>query len=123
MSSRAELLALLPAWRVGDIRMAPPPAAGSVHQTLLLVTIAGVTPCAPTTTPSASRSRERALIVHAAAHGIPAVAPLPLLDGQTILTPRYSPTNPAPRVSPENERCHVPSLAQKLLPEAALDAT
>jgi homoserine kinase type II len=90
MSESAQLTAsdrdVLDAWAIGPLIAAHTPASGTINRTLLL------------DTPGASyalrayRHRERApverehtVIAYARAQGLPAVAPLPLPDGTTIL--------------------------------------
>jgi Ser/Thr protein kinase RdoA (MazF antagonist) len=78
--------AIAAAWGVGAIRAAALPDAGTVNRTVLLTTARGR---------FALRGyrhrdrgpvdREHALIAYAAARGVPAVAPLPLPGGGTVL--------------------------------------
>lgn len=79
----AELLA---AWGLGPPRAVTAPAAGTIHRTALVATDTGA--FALRTYRYAERApveREHALIAHACARGLPAIAPLPLPGGGTIL--------------------------------------
>lgn len=86
MTVTAEQRAALAAWSVGAILPATTPHTGTINGTLLLATATGEYAL------RAYRHRERepvacehAVIAHARAQGLPAVGPLPLPGGQTIL--------------------------------------
>jgi homoserine kinase type II len=74
------------AWGVGAVLTAALPATGTVNRTLLLTTARGRFALrAYRHRERAPVDREHALIAHAAARGVPAVAPVPLLGGGTVL--------------------------------------
>ena len=86
MSDPDDISDLLGAWRVGPALSAIAPGAGTIHRTLLIATAAGeyalrgyrygeIRPIAD----------EHALIAYAGERGVPAVAPLALPGGGTIL--------------------------------------
>jgi homoserine kinase type II len=86
MPPSSDVQALLAAWSLGDLLSLRRPATGSVHRTLLLTTTAGSYALrAYRYAEREAIAREHALIAYAAARGIPAIAPFPLGDGQTIL--------------------------------------
>jgi len=77
---------LLRSWPIGTVRSIARPASGTVNQTLLLTTAMGR--YALRTYRHRDRLpivREHAIIAHVQSHGLPAVGPLPLSDGGTIL--------------------------------------
>lgn len=77
---------LVAAWGLRALRPAERPVAGTIHQTWLAPTDAGVVVLrAYRYAERAPVEREHALIAHARARGLPAVAPLPLPGGGTIL--------------------------------------
>lgn len=74
------------AWHLGAITTVTVPATGVVHRTLLLDSAAGPYVLrAYRHTTRMPVAREHALIAYAAARAIPAVRPVPLPDGDTIL--------------------------------------
>lgn len=80
------LPALLAAWDRGAVLSAAVPAAGTVNRTLLLATTTGEYALrAYRHRDREPVEREHAVIAHVRAHGLPAVAPLPLPGGETIL--------------------------------------
>jgi homoserine kinase type II len=77
---------LVAAWGARAVRAAEQPGTGSIHQTRIVPTDAGaVVLRAYRYAQRGPVEREHALIAHARARGLPAVAPLPLRDGATIL--------------------------------------
>lgn len=77
---------IVEAWGVGRAIAAATPAAGAINRTLLVTTAAGR--WALRAYRHAGRAvveREHGVIAHARSRGVPAVAPLPLPDGGTIL--------------------------------------
>jgi homoserine kinase type II len=77
---------LLAAWGVGPVHSAERPSSGTIHQTWLVSTGAGrLVLRGYRYEERAPVEREHALIAHAAARGLPVVAPLPLVSGGTIL--------------------------------------
>lgn len=78
---------LVAAWGLRAVGAALRPNAGTIHQTRLVPTDAGVVVLrAYRYDERAPVEREHAVIAHARARALPAVAPLPLPDGATILT-------------------------------------
>lgn len=87
MSDTRDLVGILAAWGIGDVWSAQVPATGTINRTLLVTT--GTGKYAVRAYQHADRRRaeaEHAIIAYARAAGVPAVAPLPLPDGATILT-------------------------------------
>lgn len=79
-------LALLDAWGLGPVISAAAPAAGTVNETLLLATPTGDYALrAYRHRDRAPVAREHAVIAYVRARGLPAVAPLTLPTGDTIL--------------------------------------
>ncbi len=79
-------LDLLSAWRIGAVHSISTPDLGTINRTLLVDTAGGS--YALRAYRHAERSpveREHAVIAHVRAHGLPAVAPLRLPSGTTIL--------------------------------------
>lgn len=77
---------LLRPWGLGPVVSVAAPAAGTVNRTLMVTTAAGR--YALRTYRHADRApvaREHAIIAHVRGHGLPAVAPLPLVGGGAIL--------------------------------------
>ncbi len=86
MAATAEQQDLLQPWGLGPVQSATRPAAGTVNQTLLVTTAMGR--YALRTYRHEDRTviaREHAIIAHVRAHGLPAIGPLPLPDGGTIV--------------------------------------
>jgi Ser/Thr protein kinase RdoA (MazF antagonist) len=82
----AECEQLLAAWGVGPLLRATEPASGSINATLLVQTPRGAYALrASLGAEPAAIAREHAVIAYAANRGVPAVAPLPLPDGNTML--------------------------------------
>src|SRR5687768_5445064 len=74
------------AWGVGAIAAAAAPATGTINRTVLLTTARGRFALRGYRhRDRAPVDREHALIAYAAARGVPAVAPLPLPGGGTLL--------------------------------------
>lgn len=81
-----EQRAAVAAWHVGAVLAASVPNSGTVNTTVLLETRDGRYALrAYRHTERGPVAREHAIIAHVRAHGLPAVAPLPLPDGATIL--------------------------------------
>lgn len=83
-----DLSALCRAWNLPSILSTWTPETGTIHQTLLLKTTAKSYALRAYRYASAERGRienEHALIAYAQAHGLPALVPLPLPDGETML--------------------------------------
>ncbi|MFN8538418.1 MAG: phosphotransferase [Thermomicrobiales bacterium] len=85
-SPAAELRAVLAAWGIGEVLAAHTPPTGTMNGTTIVATPQG------DRIVRAYRHRDRApidiehtIIAHVRAHGLPAVGPLPLPDGTTIL--------------------------------------
>lgn len=77
---------LLGAWEIGDIRALAQPGAGSINQTLLIAAASGGYALRAYRSPERGwAEREHAIIAFVRAAGLPAVAPLPLPGGGTIL--------------------------------------
>lgn len=79
---------LCQAWNIAPLLAARTPETGTIHQTLLLETSAGNYALRSYRYPPEKRKRieaEHALIAYARSHNLPAVAPLPLPNGDTIL--------------------------------------
>ena len=77
---------LLRSWPIGPVRSIARPASGTVNQTLLVTT--STARYALRTYRHRERlpiAREHAIVAHVRAAGLPAVGPLPLPDGGTIL--------------------------------------
>lgn len=86
MATTAEQRDLLRAWEIGPIQSIAQPAAGTVNQTWLVTATTGR--YALRTYRHHDRApvaREHAIIAHVRARGLPAVGPLPLPGGGTIL--------------------------------------
>ncbi|MGN6810656.1 MAG: phosphotransferase [Thermomicrobiales bacterium] len=83
----AEHTALLTAWNIGPLRACTIPESGTLNDTLLVTAersrfvLRGYRRHGE----RAAVAREHAVIAHARARGVPAVAPLPLPNGDTIL--------------------------------------
>jgi homoserine kinase type II len=76
----------LEAWAIGPLTAARTPASGTINRTLLVDTPGGSYALrAYRHGERAPVEREHEVIAYARAHGLPAVAPLPLPDGATIL--------------------------------------
>jgi homoserine kinase type II len=76
------------AWNIAPLLAARTPETGTIHQTLLLETSAGNYALRTYRYPPEKRWRveaEHALIAYACSQNLPATAPLPLPDGNTIL--------------------------------------
>jgi homoserine kinase type II len=79
-------LNMLTAWHVGEVRSVSMPSTGTINRTLLFETASGSYVLRGYRhAERAPVEREHAAIAHARARGIPAVAPLPLPSGGTIL--------------------------------------
>jgi homoserine kinase type II len=79
-------LELLDAWAIGPVVAARAPDSGTINRTLLVDTARGSYALrAYRHRDRAPVEREHAVIAYACAHGLPAVAPLPLPGGATIL--------------------------------------
>jgi len=86
VATTAEQRDLLQRWQLGPVRAVAEAATGTVNQTLLVTTDRGR--YALRTYRHDERlpiAREHAIIAHVRARGLPAVGPLPLPDGGTIL--------------------------------------
>lgn len=78
--------ALLAAWDVGTVLSSAIPDTGAINQTLLVTTTRGDYALrAYRHRDREPVAREHAAIAHVRAQGLPAIAPLPLPDGATIL--------------------------------------
>ena len=79
-------LEILSAWHIGPVLATATPTHGTINRTLLVNSGSGEYVLrAYRHAERAPVGREHALIAHAIAHGVPAVAPLPLPGGATIL--------------------------------------
>jgi Ser/Thr protein kinase RdoA (MazF antagonist) len=78
-------LAILSAWRIGAVRSISTPEAGTINRTLMVDAAGGYVLRAYRHAERSPVAREHAVIAHVCAHGLPAVAPLPLPSGATIL--------------------------------------
>jgi Ser/Thr protein kinase RdoA (MazF antagonist) len=79
-------LEILSAWHIGPVLATATPTHGTINRTLLVDSGSGdYVLRAYRHAERAPVVREHALIAHAIAHGLPAVAPLPLPGGATIL--------------------------------------
>src|SRR4029450_4931130 len=79
-------LAVLEVWHIGPVQASSTPDSGTINRTLLVETAAGRFVLRGYR--HADRTlveREDAGIAHGCSHGLPAVAPLPLPGGGTIL--------------------------------------
>jgi homoserine kinase type II len=77
---------VLVAWRIGPVLAAATPDSGTINRTLLVETAAGrFVLRAYRHAERQPVEREHAVIAHVCRHGLPAVAPLPLPGGGTIL--------------------------------------
>jgi homoserine kinase type II len=86
MNVIADARAILAAWPIGEVVSLREPGAGSINQTLLVAAASGG--YALRAYRAAERAwveREHAIIVFVRAAGLPAMAPLPLGGGDTIL--------------------------------------
>jgi Ser/Thr protein kinase RdoA (MazF antagonist) len=83
-----DLATLCQAWNIAPLIAARAPETGTIHQTLLLETSGGNYALRTYRYPPEKRwhvEAEHALIAYACSQSIPAMAPLPLPDGDTIL--------------------------------------
>lgn len=84
-----DIAAIVAAWGRRQVGPAAQPPSGTIHQTRLVPTDQGVVVLrAYRYAERASVEREHAIIAHARSRGVPAIAPLPLPGGGTILAHR-----------------------------------